>query len=63
MQLSPLTAISSVDGRYATRTASLRNIFSEHGLIRCRTIIEIRWFKALSECDDIPQVSGSQRLS
>jgi len=57
MQLSPLTAISSVDGRYANRTASLREIFSEYGLIRYRVIVEIRWFQALAECADFPQLS------
>ncbi|MCW8925939.1 MAG: adenylosuccinate lyase [Xanthomonadales bacterium] len=57
MQLSPLTAVSSVDGRYANRTVSLRGIFSEYGLIRYRVIVEVRWFQALAECADIPQVS------
>ena len=56
MQLSPLTAISSVDGRYAERTAALRGIFSEYGLIRYRVIVEIRWFQALAACADFPQV-------
>ena len=48
MQLSSLTAISSVDGRYAARTADLRGIFSEYGLIRYRVIVEVRWFQALT---------------
>ena len=56
MQLSPLTAVSSVDGRYAGRTAGLREIFSEYGLIRYRVIVEIRWFQALAASADIPQV-------
>ena len=58
MQLSPLTAVSSVDGRYAGRTAGLREIFSEYGLIRYRVIVEIRWFQALAASTDIPQVTG-----
>jgi adenylosuccinate lyase len=58
MQLSPLTAISSVDGRYSARTASLREIFSEYGLIRYRVIVEIRWFQALAANPGIPQVPG-----
>jgi adenylosuccinate lyase len=57
MQLSSLTAISSVDGRYAGRTAGLRGYFSEYGLIRYRVIVEIRWFQALAASDDIPQVA------
>jgi adenylosuccinate lyase len=56
MQLSPLTAVTSVDGRYAGRTAGLREIFSEYGLIRYRVIVEVRWFQALSGSADIPQV-------
>jgi len=56
MQLSSLTAVSSVDGRYAGRTTSLRDIFSEYGLIRYRVIVEIRWFQALADSADIPQV-------
>ena len=56
MQLSSLTAVSSVDGRYAGRTAGLREIFSEYGLIRYRVMVEIRWFQALAACPDIPQL-------
>jgi adenylosuccinate lyase len=57
MQLSSLTAVSSVDGRYAGRTVNLREIFSEYGLIRYRVIVEIRWFQALAANADIPQVA------
>jgi len=56
MQLSSLTAISSVDGRYAGRTAGLREIFSEYGLIRYRVTVEIRWFQALAANASFPQV-------
>lgn len=56
MQLSSLTAVSSVDGRYAERTTGLREIFSEYGLIRYRVIVEIRWFQALAANAEIPQV-------
>ena len=52
MELSPLTAVSSVDGRYAGKTAALRPICSEYGLIRYRTIIEVRWFQALARCPE-----------
>ncbi len=57
MQLSSLTAVSSVDGRYAGRTVNLREIFSEYGLIRYRVIVEIRWFQALAASADIPRVA------
>ena len=58
MRLSSLTAVSSVDGRYAKRTAGLRGFFSEYGLIRYRVIVEIRWFQALAASPDIPQIPG-----
>jgi len=48
MKLSSLTALSSVDGRYAGKTAALRPICSEFGLIHRRLIVEIRWFQALA---------------
>ena len=42
MELSQLTAISPIDGRYGAKTDALRPIFSEYGLIRHRVIVEIR---------------------
>ena len=48
MPLTPLTALSPIDGRYAAKTESLRSIFSEYGLIRFRVAVEINWFKALA---------------
>ncbi len=53
---SPLTAISPVDGRYAGKVAALRPIFSEYGLIRYRTFVEIRWLQRLSQLDGVPEV-------
>jgi adenylosuccinate lyase len=52
MDLSSLTAVTSVDGRYGAKTGSLRPICSEYGLIRYRTIIEVRWFQALAAHPD-----------
>ncbi|MBN1379293.1 MAG: adenylosuccinate lyase [Gammaproteobacteria bacterium] len=49
MELSTLTAISPVDGRYADKCAPLREIFSEYGLIKYRVMIEIQWLLALSD--------------
>ncbi|MCL4118344.1 UNVERIFIED_CONTAM: hypothetical protein GTU68_008601, partial [Idotea baltica] len=48
MQLSELTAISPIDGRYAKKTQCLRTTFSEYGLIRFRVLVEIRWLQRLS---------------
>ncbi len=56
MELSTLTAISPVDGRYAEKSESLRSIFSEYGLIRHRVMVEIRWLQALSGHPDITEV-------
>jgi adenylosuccinate lyase len=56
MELTALTAISPLDGRYADKTADLRAIFSEYGLIRHRTRVEIEWLKALAANPDLPEV-------
>ena len=56
MELSQLTAISPIDGRYGARTDSLRPIFSEYGLIRHRIIVEIRWLQALAAHAGIQEV-------
>ena len=56
MNLTPLTAISPLDGRYGDKTAELRPIFSEFGLMRFRVQVEIRWLQALSDQVDIQEV-------
>ena len=56
MNLTPLTAISPLDGRYGDKTAELRPIFSEYGLMRYRVQVEIRWLQALASQPDIPEV-------
>ena len=48
LPLSPLTALSPLDGRYQSRTAPLRPLFSEWALIRFRVRIEVEWLKALA---------------
>ena len=54
--LSPLSAISPVDGRYHERTKSLTDYFSEYALIRYRLFTEIAWLKTLANCKDIPDI-------
>ena len=49
MELSALTAISPLDGRYERQTAKLRDIFSEFALMRARVTVEVEWLIALSE--------------
>ena len=58
MELSPLTALSPVDGRYNKTTSTrLRQLFSEFGLIHHRLEVEIAWLLALSDHPGIPEVS------
>ena len=59
MELNELTAISPVDGRYGSKTAAFRDLFSEYGLIKHRVLVEIRWFQALAanaEIAEVPQL-------
>ncbi|QSX28644.1 adenylosuccinate lyase [Shewanella cyperi] len=56
MDLSALTAISPVDGRYGSKTVELRGIFSEYGLTKYRVQVEINWLKLLSSCPEIEEV-------
>jgi adenylosuccinate lyase len=48
MDLTSLTAVSPLDGRYAGKTAALRPVLSEFGLIRARVRVEIEWLLALA---------------
>ncbi len=54
--LSTLTALSPIDGRYASKADSLRPWFSEFGLIRARVIVEVRWLQQLSKHPQIKEV-------
>ncbi|EKE86984.1 adenylosuccinate lyase [Idiomarina xiamenensis] len=56
MNLSSLTAVSPVDGRYGSKAEALRPIFSEYGLIRFRVLVEVRWLQQLASCADIAEV-------
>ncbi len=58
MELTSLTAISPVDGRYGSKTADLRPIFSEFGLIRHRLLVEVRWLQSLAHHPDIHEVAA-----
>lgn len=42
MELSSLTAVSPVDGRYGDKVSALRGIFSEYGLLKFRVQVEVR---------------------
>ena len=53
--MSELTAVSPLDGRYASKTSELTAIFSECGLIRYRVTVEVRWLLALCAEQGIPE--------
>ena len=62
MELNELTAISPVDGRYGSKTAAFRDLFSEYGLIKHRVLVEVRWFQALAahgEIAEVPQLDDA----
>ncbi|MDF3029477.1 MAG: purB [Moraxellaceae bacterium] len=56
MALSTLTALSPVDGRYASKVDALRPVFSEYGLIRARVEVEVRWLQRLAAHAGIAEV-------
>ena len=58
MNLSSLTAISPIDGRYADKAVELRPVFSEYGLIRQRVRVEALWFKALASENGITELKN-----
>ncbi|WP_027948210.1 adenylosuccinate lyase [Haliea salexigens] len=56
MELTALTAVSPIDGRYGTRTATLRSVFSEFGLIKRRVLVEVRWLQQLAQLAAVTEV-------
>lgn len=56
LPLSPLTAVTPLDGRYASKTRPLAEVFSEYGLIRRRVVVEVNWLLALSREPSITEV-------
>jgi len=60
MNLSPLTAISPIDGRYRDKTSALSQYFSEYALMRYRVYVEIEYFIALITFG-IPQLQSFDR--
>ncbi|MEO5775690.1 MAG: adenylosuccinate lyase [Flavobacterium sp.] len=57
MSLTPLNAVSPIDGRYRSKTKSLSIYFSEEALIKYRVLVEVEYFIALCEAD-LPQLKG-----
>ena len=57
LSLSALTALSPIDGRYATKADSLRPYLSEFGLIKARVTVEIRWLQSLADNKEIGELA------
>ncbi|HDL6935757.1 TPA: adenylosuccinate lyase [Yersinia enterocolitica] len=56
MELSSLTAVSPIDGRYGDKVSALRPIFSEFGLLKFRVQVEVRWLQKLAACAEIKEI-------
>ena len=56
LPLSSLTAVSPLDGRYADKCETLREFFSEYGLIKRRVIVEVQWLLQLADAGIVPQL-------
>lgn len=54
--MNTLTALSPIDGRYASKVDSLRPYLSEFGLIHARVTVEVRWLQTLANHADIHEI-------
>jgi adenylosuccinate lyase len=63
MNLSPLSAISPLDGRYGNKLSALRPLMSEYGYMHRRVQVEVAWFIALSDAglNEFPTLSPAAR--
>ena len=62
LNLDSITALTPLDGRYASKVADLRHYFSEYGLIKYRSLVEVRWLQALAVeggIDEVPDFSAT----
>ena len=63
MELTPLFALSPLDGRYAKKLNELRPFFSEYAFIKYRVIVEIYWLMLLAEHSGIREISSFNHAS
>lgn len=56
MELTPLNALSPLDGRYQSKVDPLRAYFSEYALIKHRALVEVEWLKAVAALPEIEEV-------
>lgn len=61
--MTQVTALSPLDGRYASKLETLRPLMSEQGYMRCRVQVELAWFTALSDAGftEFPPLSANAR--
>lgn len=57
MELTPLNALSPLDGRYQSKVDPLRAYFSEYALIKHRALVEVEWLKALAANADLQEIA------
>eukprot|EP00455_Lapot_gusevi_P030790 TRINITY_DN3316_c0_g1_i5.p1 TRINITY_DN3316_c0_g1~~TRINITY_DN3316_c0_g1_i5.p1 ORF type:complete len:516 (+),score=223.38 TRINITY_DN3316_c0_g1_i5:49-1596(+) len=62
LELSSLTAVSPIDGRYSRNTSSLRRVFSEYGLIKQRVVVELKWLLMLSRRGLVKDTHGKKAV-
>lgn len=58
MELTPLNALSPLDGRYQSKLDNLRPYFSEYALIKHRAWVEVEWLKALSAAEELSEITA-----
>ena len=61
LDLDSITALTPLDGRYASKVADLREYFSEYGLVKYRSLVEVRWLQALALEENIKEVPTFSR--
>ena len=64
LDLSATTALTPLDGRYGSKVKALRPIFSEFGLIKYRSLVEVKWLQALAaepKIAEVPAFSAAAR--
>ena len=63
LELSDLTAISPLDGRYGAKIKILRACFSEYALVRARVIVEVRWLQKLASIPLVIEIAPPVELA
>ena len=63
LELSAITALTPLDGRYGSKLLALRPIFSEFGLIKYRCLVEVKWLQALADEKKIAEVPALSKQS